>query len=291
MYIELDQSCGDRDHFVDGVEGRVDGPGSDRSSDVLGAIGAVETYRCGRHPRTSAGHLQVVETEDLFGAGDLRGDQRLEVCIGDGLLAVGEILEMPECVVALLVVELIAHLLETGSERVAPAVLAENQLALGYAYGLGRHDLVGLLILEHAVLMNPGLVRESVGADNGLVGWYRHPGQTAHHPTGATDLIGMNVRSQAIERLPGVKSHDDLFQAGVARSLADPVDRDFGLSGSGTDTGNGVGGGDPEIVVTVNRPDHVFATWGLFDQLAEHVAVLLGHGIADCVRDVESGGT
>ena len=34
---------------------------------------------------------------------------------------------------------------------------------------LGPHDLVGPSILEHAVLVNPGFVREGVASDDGLV--------------------------------------------------------------------------------------------------------------------------
>ena len=54
-------------------------------------------------------------------------------------------------------------------EGVAAGMLADDQPVAGNADGLRRHDLVGLLVLEHAVLMDAGLVREGVVADDRLV--------------------------------------------------------------------------------------------------------------------------
>ena len=39
---------------------------------------------------------------------------------------------------------------------------------------LGVHDLIGALVLEHAVLVYPALVCKGVGAYDGLVGLHHH---------------------------------------------------------------------------------------------------------------------
>src|SRR4051794_41191332 len=49
------------------------------------------------------------------------------------------------------------------------AVLAEHQAALGHAHALRLDDLVGGPLLEEAVLMDAGLVREGVLAHDRLV--------------------------------------------------------------------------------------------------------------------------
>ena len=58
------------------------------------------------------------------------------------------------------------------------AVLAEHQLAFGDADAVRVHDLVGLAVLQHAVLVDARLVREGVAPDDRLVGLHRIAGET-----------------------------------------------------------------------------------------------------------------
>ena len=48
-------------------------------------------------------------------------------------------------------------------------MLAEHERRLRHADVLGAHDFVGAAILQHAVLVNAGFVRERVAADDRLV--------------------------------------------------------------------------------------------------------------------------
>ena len=52
-------------------------------------------------------------------------------------------------------------------------MLAHDQRGLADADRLRRHDLVGLRVLEHAVLVDAALVREGVPADDRLVVLHR----------------------------------------------------------------------------------------------------------------------
>ena len=70
---------------------------------------------------------------------------------------------------ALLLLDLVAQILQPLAEARAPGVLAHHQPVGGPADRFGGHDLVGRALLDHAVLVDAGLVREGVGADDRLV--------------------------------------------------------------------------------------------------------------------------
>ena len=71
--------------------------------------------------------------------------------------------------IELLAVERDAELLAPPLNGVAARVLAEDERRLRHADFLRPHDLVGATVLQHAVLMDAGLVREGVAPDDGLV--------------------------------------------------------------------------------------------------------------------------
>ncbi len=55
---------------------------------------------------------------------------------------------------------------EPRVHRVAARVLAEHEGRLRHADVFGSHDFVRAPILQHAVLMNTGFVRERVASDD-----------------------------------------------------------------------------------------------------------------------------
>ena len=78
-------------------------------------------------------------------------------------------LERREGAVQRLALEQIAELERARGERMAPAMLAEDDAVRGKPDIFRFHDLVGFPVLQHAVLMNAGLVGEGVRPDDGLV--------------------------------------------------------------------------------------------------------------------------
>ncbi len=154
---------------------------------------------------------------------------------------------------------------ELLGQALAPGQLADRELAAAEPDRLRGHDLVGQRILDHAVLVDPGLVRECVAADDRLVGLDREPGQVADQAAGRGDLLGGHGRGQLGElRRPGPEGHHDLLERRVAGALAEPVDRDLHLTRAGLDSREGVGRGEAEVVVAVDadscisadEPDH-----------------------------------
>jgi len=110
--------------------------------------------------------------------------KRVEVAVEYFALAVGERLEAREHVVDLGVVELMAEVGQPFTQRVPAGMLAEHELCARETDVLRTHDLVGLAMLEHAVLMDAGFVRERVVADDRLVARNRRPDEVREQARG-----------------------------------------------------------------------------------------------------------
>ena len=131
----------------------------------------------------AAADLERFEDENIL----LRGPQllrhdRLQILVGELDLPVGELLEPRERAVHVIGIELEPDLRERVDERVAPAVLAQDD-AVALEADLERvHDLVGGPVREHAVLVDPALVRERRGAHDRLVRLHAVAGERRHEP-------------------------------------------------------------------------------------------------------------
>ena len=130
---------------------------------------------------------------------ELLGDDRFEVGFGDLDLLVGELLEAHERAVERVALHVQAHLLERVGERVAAGVLAEHDLRRFLADRRRVDDLVGLAVGEHAVLVDAGLVRERVAADDRLVELHVVAGEPRHEAGRARELLGAHVHGAALE--------------------------------------------------------------------------------------------
>ena len=107
---------------------------------------------------------------------DLLVDQRLDILVVDMLLAVGQRLEADEGVFQLIAGEFVAELFQLVHEGMPAGMLAHDQRGLLHADVAGHHDLVGLGVLEHAVLVDAALVGEGIAADDRLVVLHRKRG-------------------------------------------------------------------------------------------------------------------
>ena len=84
--------------------------------------------------------------------------------------------------------------------------------------------------------------------------------------------------------------HDDLFQRGVARPLADAVDGALDLPRAAAQRRQRVGDGQAEIVVAVGGEDHPVGIGHALAHGAEHAGVFLRRGVADGVGQVDGRG-
>ena len=151
------------------------------------------------------------------------------------------------------------------------------------------HDLVGLALLQHAVLVDAGLVREGVAPDDRLVRLHLVAGEPRHEPAGPGDLARIDSRRQTERGVAGVQQHHDLLERRVARALAEAVDGALDLARAGAHPRKRVGDGQAEVVVAVHAQDDAAQVRHELVQLAEELGVLVRHRVADGVRDVDRG--
>src|ERR1700760_277672 len=118
-------------------------------------------------------------------------------------------------------------------------------------YVLGTQNLVRGVMLQHAVLVNAGLVGEGILADDRLVPRYRHARDAGDETRSRVQAARLNSGRDVEEGLAGLQRHDDFLERAVARALTDSVDGALDLARTGNDRGQAVRHRHAEIVVTV----------------------------------------
>ena len=124
------------------------------------------------------------------GPASRRADDFLQILVIHLLLPICDCGHQHVGVFQFLGTQRLSHRAAAGHERVTPGMLSENDLAFGHADRSRRHDFVGNGVLQHAVLMDAGFVRERVVADDGLVGLNRHAGDFAQQAAGGVEFLG-----------------------------------------------------------------------------------------------------
>ena len=186
--------------------------------------------------------------------------------------------------------DLVAEVHQRRLQRVAAGVLAEHdRVRRVQADRLGRHDLVGRALLEHAVLVDAGLVLEGVAAHDRLVGLHAVAGQARDQAAGAGDLARVDAGREADVGLARAQEHHDLLERRVAGALADAVDRALDLARARLQAGEGVRDGQAQVVVAVHGEHDVAQARDELVQARQERGVLLRHRVADGVRDVDRG--
>ena len=142
---------------------------------------------------------------------------------------------------------------------------------------------------QHAVLVDAGLVGERVPAHDRLVRLHDVARQARDHARGAGDLLGVDVRAQAVARSAGREQHHDLLERGVAGPLADAIDGRLDLAGARHHAGQRVGDRQAQVVVAVHREHDAVDLRHPPAQPVQDLDVLLGDGVADGVGDVDRG--
>ena len=135
--------------------------------------------------------------------------------------------------------------------------------------------------------MNARLVGKGVGPDDCFVGLHHHAGVGTHHAAGAGNLRGVDVGGEVKEVGPGRNGHRHFFQGGVARSFANAVDGDLDLTCAAFDASQGVGRGQPQVVVAMGGPDDFVGTGGVGDEVGDETAVFLWRHIPNRVWNIQ----
>src|SRR5438270_223838 len=184
-----------------------------------------------------------------------RGYQHRQVAVGDLLLAVGQGQEVDPGPAERFVGEVITQLGQAEAEGMAPGPWREHDPALAHSNLFRSDDLVVQLVLEDSILMDSRGMGECVAAHDGLVQLNHDPGVVSDHGARLRQLAGNDSCLESKLGLTGAKDHDDLFQRGVAGTLAYPVDRAFHPARAVAKRRDAVGGGQSQVVVAVDA-DH-----------------------------------
>ncbi|KAF5036469.1 hypothetical protein DSECCO2_574740 [anaerobic digester metagenome] len=272
-----------------GVEGGVHGAGA---GGVLAHFLAVHDHLDHGHGREF--HVAAVHGDELQGvvvgpAQYLFENQRLNVLVEDVLLAVGQFLDRVEDDLELVVAELVVEFLDLGVQGMAAGVLAEHDHRAFAADVFGRHDLVGAAVLQHAVLVDAGLVGKGVAPDDRRIGRYGLADDAGEAAARGENLLGDDARGQIIVVGPGDEAHDHLLQGGIAGALADAGEGHFGLARAGVQRGQGVGHAEAEVVVAVHGEGDFVRTCDRGQEVADEVREFGGLGVTHGVGDVDDG--
>ena len=278
------------DDAVDGVEGRVHRAVA--QAHVLEFLIVLhEADRAGRGGEVGGVHREPVQLEAVLHLVVRRrrvGGDGHDVVVRHVLLLVAQRLELLEAGVQLIGLQHVAQLLQALLEGVAAGVLAQHQIVRGDAHRLGREDLVGLLVCQHAVLVDARLVQEGVAAHDGLVQRRALANDAVHRLAGAVDLRGVDARLLARKHVGArAHGHHDLLKRGVARALAQAVDRALDLPRAAQHAAQRVGHRHTQIVVAVHGVFHLVRTRHVADDRLDQRLHLTGRGVAHGVGQVD----
>ncbi len=169
-----------------------------------------------------------------------------------------------------------------------PGMAAEHQPGRGRLADVFRfHDLVGPCIFQHAVLMNPRLVREGIAADDRLVGLHRFTGHVRQQLARLEQLWRLNGRVVRQTVLTHAQRHHQFFERRVAGTLADAVDRAFNLPHAALNRRQAVGHRQAEVVVAMRAEYRPPGVRNARQDVGEELAQFVGRGVADGVRQID----
>src|SRR4051812_20375941 len=263
-----------------------DGSVASGSGRAFARPGAGQTNLRGcRHAATH--HPQVRELKLLRRVVEALVDQGQQVLVQDLPLSFRQRNETLIDLRQLSFLELVAQLLVTALQRVPARVFPQDQSRPGNPHHLGADDLVGQTVLEHAVLVNSGLVSKGVAAHDCLVWRWKDSGEVGQQLAGAVDLSGIDPALELERRPSHPAGHDQLLQRRVTRSLADAVDGALHLPGARLNGRKTVRHSEPEIVVTVGTEHYPRGLRHLRLYEAEHRSVLPWRGVAHGVGQVD----
>src|SRR5208282_447389 len=185
--------------------------------------------------------------------------------------------------------KLVSQLFAAQSQSVAAGVLAQHEPRVRCSHRLWRHDFVGQWILEHAVLVNAGLVRKCIAPGDGLVGLHRNARNLRQHLAGSIKMFAGDCGLVGIAVRTHPHGHDDLFQRRIAGALPNSIDRALHLARTLLYSRERVRDRQTEVVVAVGRDRYFVDTGDLLAQRADEGAVFFRHAVPDRIGNVNSG--
>ena len=176
------------------------------------------------------------------------------------------------------------------AQRVPAAVLAQHQLRLGKAHVFGTHDFVGAAMLQHAVLVDAGFMRESILADHGLVARQAHSQQVGQQARARVQALGDDAGVHAEQFRARLEGHHDFLQRGIAGPLADAGEGALDLPCARCHRGQAVGHRHAQVVVAMHADDGAVDIAHVLAQVGDALAHFGWRRVANGIGHVEGAG-
>ena len=164
-------------------------------------------------------------------------------------------------------------------------VLAQDHLALIDPNLLRAHNLIGAPFCQYPMLMDTALMGEGVASHHRFIWRDLHASNRGQQFTGPVDLPGLDPCFTTEVVPPGMQGHDHFLQRGVPRPLPNAVDGAFHLGGPCLDAGQGVGHRHAQIIVVMNREDHLLRQ--PLAQMRDYLEHLLRGTVSHRIRQVD----
>src|SRR5208282_4404307 len=217
-------------------------------------------------------------------------DQFKQMAVLNLLDAVGKNYKSAIDLVQLAALKLVSQLFTAQRQRVPAGVLAQHQSRIGHAHRLRRHDFVGQRILEHAILVNSGLMRKRIAASDGLVWLHRDTCDFRQRLAGSVQLFGGNCGFVRITVAAYPHGHDDFFEGGIAGALANAVDGALHLARTLLHSRQRVRDRQTEVVMAMGGDRYLLDAGDFLAQRADELTIFLRHAVTDGIRNVDRGG-
>ena len=163
-------------------------------------VRTLQAHRGGGHAHRSASHLQAGQGVNLLRLVELICHQGFQIGVGDGLLFIRQALKPLKGFFKIGVAEGVAQLSQARPEGVPAGVFSQHQTAAVGADIFGTHDLVGQVILQHAILVDAGFVGKSIRANDGFIRLDDNAGVVADQLACPADLGGVDACGKVIRR-------------------------------------------------------------------------------------------
>ena len=105
--------------------------------------------------------------------GGICPNQGKKIFVKHFLFAIRQIFEAHKDVIQLIVCQINAQIFELGAQRGAAGVFAHDQVGFAQSNIFRPHDLKGLGIFQHAILVNPALMGKGIFSDDGFIKLHR----------------------------------------------------------------------------------------------------------------------
>ena len=168
-------------------------------------------------------------------------------------------------------------------------MLAHDDIGFAEADILGPHDLEGLGIFQHPVLVDARFMGKGVFADDRFVKLYREAGNRGDAARDVHDLGRIDASGEGHNVVADLHRHHDLFQRRIARAFAQAVDGALNLPRAAFDSRQRVGRRHAQIIMAMGGENHLIRARDLGDQPTDQLGGFVRGGIANRVGNVDGG--